>query len=66
MQIKVCHNCPRREIGCHSTCEDYIRERENLDKENLKIKKAMWKESEIVSRKKDGMRHMTTIKKKRK
>lgn len=23
MKDSPCHNCPRREVGCHSSCEDY-------------------------------------------
>lgn len=34
MKIKCCKDCDHREIGCHATCEDYIRESEALKKHN--------------------------------
>lgn len=34
MKIKCCHECPNRHVGCHSTCEIYIKERAALDEHN--------------------------------
>lgn len=32
-KIKCCYNCDTRHLGCHAVCEEYIRERAELDKE---------------------------------
>lgn len=29
--IKCCKDCKKRHLGCHSTCEDYIREKSEHD-----------------------------------
>ena len=29
--FKCCLDCPRRKISCHSTCPDYIKEKEKHD-----------------------------------
>ena len=42
-----CHNCEKRELGCHSCCEEYITAKENLDK----IKESLVDPSEIYLRK---------------
>ena len=34
IRITACRDCKERHVGCHGTCEKYIRERE----EQLKIK----------------------------
>jgi hypothetical protein len=33
-RINCCYKCEKRHIGCHSTCEDYLRERKALDEFN--------------------------------
>ena len=35
-KIECCHDCrpPKRRIGCHATCPEYIYERAELDKQN--------------------------------
>lgn len=37
--IKCCKGCeaPVRHVGCHSTCEKYLKERKLLDEQNEKI-----------------------------
>ena len=30
-KIECCNGCKKRASGCHSTCEDYIREKEELN-----------------------------------
>lgn len=41
--IHCCKNCvaPRRHLGCHSSCEDYIREKKDSDelRESMKRQK---------------------------
>ena len=34
-----CHGCAKREINCHSTCEDYAKYRKWLDECNNKKRK---------------------------
>lgn len=29
--IKCCKDCKKRQLGCHSTCKDYIREKSEHD-----------------------------------
>lgn len=36
-RISCCLGCEQREIGCHSTCEKYKKEREMLNKRNEMI-----------------------------
>lgn len=36
MPQATCKDCPKRHIGCHATCEDYIAFRKALDEENRK------------------------------
>lgn len=38
-RINCCYKCEKRHIGCHSTCEDYLRERKALDEYNEKQRK---------------------------
>ena len=33
-----CHNCEKRVVGCHSSCEDYKTFREEKDRQNVKIR----------------------------
>lgn len=33
----ACKDCPDRAIGCHSSCERYIKQAEQLRKENERI-----------------------------
>ena len=37
--MAVCKGCEKRYIGCHSECDDYIKERQELDKKNAEIRK---------------------------
>lgn len=30
-KITCCYKCPDREIGCHSTCQDYIQQKKDYD-----------------------------------
>lgn len=30
--IKCCFKCTERSLGCHSTCERYLKEKENIHK----------------------------------
>ena len=29
--FKCCLDCPKRKVGCHATCPDYIKEKEKHD-----------------------------------
>ena len=61
--IKCCKDCkpPRRKVGCHATCKDYIDEKAEIDnnKEELKKQKCINKDANdfivgnIVHRKKE-------------
>ena len=31
MKIRCCYGCEERKVGCHSTCERYLKEKEELD-----------------------------------
>lgn len=35
-----CKNCTKRFVGCHATCEEYIKARKKLDEKNEMIRKA--------------------------
>lgn len=37
MIIKCCKDCKERQLGCHSTCEKYLKERGMKDKENDRL-----------------------------
>ena len=40
-----CQSCTKRHLHCHSTCEDYLQWKRDLDKRNAKIQEAKEKES---------------------
>lgn len=42
--ISCCKDCDNREIGCHSTCEKYIKEKKVRDDEKIEIHKNMRKD----------------------
>lgn len=50
MGIKACKDCNKRAVGCHSTCEDYKKERAELDKRNEKISKGRFVQNELADR----------------
>ena len=39
MKTDTCRECTKRHVGCHSTCQDYIKFRQELDEVNKKIRK---------------------------
>lgn len=45
-----CKECTMRHVGCHGTCENYIKEKENLRKAN-EWRKQKRKESMDICRK---------------
>ena len=45
MRIKCCKDCNKRYIGCHSECNNYKKEREQLDKENKERRKSIYNNS---------------------
>ena len=40
MKQGPCYNCPTRNIGCHSACENYAAYRQMLDSYNLAKRRA--------------------------
>jgi hypothetical protein len=38
-RIKCCYECKKRHMYCHNTCEDYLRERKDLNEYNEKQRK---------------------------
>jgi len=38
MGITCCKDCAKRYLGCHDKCEDYLKQRKELDELNKKIK----------------------------
>lgn len=40
MQIRCCKNCvaPKRHLGCHIDCEEYLKEKAENEEISLKIK----------------------------
>ena len=47
--IKCCHNCEKREVGCHSWCEAYKEERAKLDALNQKANRQKMIENTLDS-----------------
>lgn len=47
MRIKCCVGCvaPKRHVGCHSKCEEYLKERAELTKENEALRLTRSKDS---------------------
>jgi hypothetical protein len=43
MMTAPCLNCENRKVGCHSTCEEYIK----FDKERKEIRAKMFAENEL-------------------
>lgn len=44
--MKCCLDCPKRNPGCHSTCQDYITESAEERERKEKIRKAKAKEKQ--------------------
>ncbi len=42
--ITCCNGCPKREIGCHSGCEDYIAQKKEMDESKAFIREAREKD----------------------
>ena len=40
-----CQECTKRHLHCHSTCEDYLQWKRELDERNAKIREIKEKES---------------------
>ena len=47
-KITCCHNCLKKEIGCHIYCEEYTRQRTELDKENDVYHRAQQKKMDVL------------------
>lgn len=47
--INCCNGCvpPKRHVGCHATCEDYISEKKKHEETRAKIQKERKKENEF-------------------
>ena len=39
MSYSCCYQCPKREIGCHATCGDYLEEKRLNEERNEQIRK---------------------------
>lgn len=50
--IKCCKNCPRKQMGCHSDCADYI-----IEKAFYEAEKAERREKMLVQRRLDDQMH---------
>ena len=61
--ITVCKDCPDRQIGCHGTCERYIRQRQKAEKEKELIRKNRNKEEQLRQRSIEGIQRMRRPKK---
>lgn len=51
-----CYGCIKRQIGCHATCEDYLKERAERDVLNEKIRAEKAKEQLAVGFEIEGAR----------
>ena len=42
MAIRCCHGCvpPKRKVGCHATCSEYLQEKKNHEEEK-KVERAI-------------------------
>ena len=47
-RITCCYNCSEKEIGCHAYCEEYMRQRAELDKENEVYHQAQQKKMDVL------------------
>lgn len=63
-RIKCCYECKKRHMYCHSTCEDYLRERKALDEYNeeqrrIKLERQIFNEikSETIERTKNNRKN---------
>lgn len=55
-QAKCCKDCSKRCVGCHSSCEEYLSFREELDEFNKKVA-----ESKALVRDADYIRLQSTL-----
>lgn len=53
-----CLGCTKREVGCHSTCEDYIRYREERTEIRKKVYESKMKDYVLEDRKQNGIRRV--------
>lgn len=45
--IMCCKDCKERQVGCHSTCERYIREKNEYNKKSYMIRQKIEKEQRL-------------------
>ena len=39
MPYSCCYKCPKRIVGCHATCDDYLKEKRLNEERNEQIRK---------------------------
>ena len=54
VKIECCINCTKRNPGCHSSCEDYIKEKAEYKAEKEKILKAKSEGAEAYLARREG------------
>lgn len=52
-----CYGCEKRHIGCHATCEDYLKYRAERDALNEQIKAEKIKDRNAISTAIQGMKN---------
>lgn len=63
--FECCVDCAERHVGCHSTCERYISDKENYDKKRNKIKDQKKRESIVTGYAVDSVKRMKDPSKRR-
>lgn len=61
MTIRCCYGCKEREVGCHSTCERYLAEKEKLDAEREQKHKRQEERNMIWDTYIQGIRNMKNV-----
>lgn len=56
--IHCCRDCPDRHIGCHATCESYIRQKAEYEENKNRIRKIKEKESQFRMLRNDQIEKM--------
>ena len=51
-----CKDCSERYVGCHTTCESYLKEKEKLEERNVRIRKAKKEERDLCEYYRDKKR----------
>lgn len=61
--IKCCENCTERYVGCHATCEEYIRQKNEFEEKKQKANEIATQRNNVKIARIEGVKRMKTRRK---